>query len=57
MAYLWATPGRVTVLTQSRVRLPLRGARRQRSLPREAAIAQTFERIARARARNAQSPL
>jgi len=56
MAYLLATPGRVTVLTQLRVRLLLRCARRQRSLPREAAIEQTFERIARARAHNAQSP-
>jgi len=56
LAYLLATPGRVTVLTQLRVRLLLRRARRQRSLPREAAIEQTFERIARARAHNAQSP-
>src|SRR6476620_8622714 len=56
MAYLWAAPGRVTVLTQSRVHLPLRRARRQRSLPRETAVVQTFERIARARARNAQPP-
>jgi len=56
MAYLLATPGRVTVLTHSRVCLLLRCARRQRSLPREAAIEQTFERIARPPAHNAQSP-